>query len=272
MIICSNCGEEITKKVSKCPNCHAKLPKDSIEPLPSVINNPEKITSEETLNEKNLKINTIPIKVKKATAPKNAKNLKKDQNDKKPKRKKASEHIASLQTKSTLKIIAVAILLVQNITLIVNIAIKTETNNNQAMLGTKKNANATTNAIGSWKTENNSLFVFTDDYNFYWYDSYKSLDNNYYAGTYNLKKGEEALTEMGYTEEEFATTFGNDIELDNVYSMNLLPTLSYKNYQDTSSSDLKENESWWFILIIKNDDTAIAYNKTLDLRYNLNAN
>ena len=38
---------------------------------------------------------------------------------------------------------------------------------------------------------------------------------------------------------------------------------------DKDERDIKENESWWYILIVKDEQTAIAYNKTLDLRYSL---
>lgn len=263
MAICSNCGKEVTPKNRKCPFCHHKLPKDSIGPLPSVINNPEKITDTEPLAEKKLKIKTIPLKVKPTKAPKTPK---KEQTPK----KKTQSNLDSIKYKSTIKIIVVLILLVLNIFLIVNIVTKNEKNPVKiSNTNTKQPNKATTNVLGTWKTANDGLFVFNDDYNFYWYDSYKEQDNNYYAGSYNYKSGKEALEEMGYTEEEFKNTFGEDIEINNVYSMNLLPTIAYKGYQDTSSKDLKENESWWFILIVKKDKTAIGYNKTLDLRYNL---
>lgn len=137
----------------------------------------------------------------------------------------------------------------------------------------KENSNivkkSTSKELGSWKTSNNGLFVFQDNKNFYQYESINNQKDNYYAGSYNYKKGIEALEEIGYTEEEFFKTFGEDTKLENVYSINLLPTILFKDGEDITTSELKENESWWFILIIKNDNTAIAYNKTLDLRYNL---
>ena len=77
---------------------------------------------------------------------------------------------------------------------------------------------------------------------------------------------------MGYTEEEFKKTFGENLDINNAYSLNLLPSLVYKGYQDTTTRDLKDNETWWFILIKKDANTAIAYNKTLDQRYNLTLN
>ena len=49
----------------------------------------------------------------------------------------------------------------------------------------------------------------------------------------------------------------------------MIPTTVIKANTNVTLHELKENETWWFILMVKNDGTAIAYNKTLDLRYNL---
>ena len=74
---------------------------------------------------------------------------------------------------------------------------------------------------------------------------------------------------MGYTEKEFTIEFGENINLDNIYSINLKPTTVIMSGIDISTVELNKNESWWFILIIKDDGNAYAYNKTLDLKYNL---
>lgn len=74
---------------------------------------------------------------------------------------------------------------------------------------------------------------------------------------------------MGYTEEEFYKTFSKDANIEKLYSLTLVPKIVLQNGKDIKNIKLSENESWWYILIIKDDDTAIAYNKTLDLRYNL---
>lgn len=123
--------------------------------------------------------------------------------------------------------------------------------------------------IGNWKTSDDELFVFQDNKNFYYYTSLKNKDDNYYAGSYNYKNGKEALKEMGYTEEEFYKTFSKDANIEKLYSLTLVPKIVLQNGKDIKNIKLSENESWWYILIIKDDDTAIAYNKTLDLRYNL---
>ena len=118
-----------------------------------------------------------------------------------------------------------------------------------------------------WKTDNNSLFVFGNDNNFTWYEKYNNLTNNYYSGTYTYVKNNNALIEMGYSEDEFKKSFPNVTNLDNVYSLKLKPTKYIKNKIDRTSDTLKENESWWFIIIIDDNNNVIAYNKTLDERY-----
>ena len=74
---------------------------------------------------------------------------------------------------------------------------------------------------------------------------------------------------MGFTEEEFQKEYGSEIKLENVYSINLQPTLILKDQIDVTTVEIDENKSWWYILIIKDDYTANGFNKTLDLKYNL---
>jgi len=221
--------------------------------IPTIINNPEKITDQENLAKQKINIKTIPLKIKPIKAPLSLK----------------KEKQSDLRSKSTLKIVIVTCLLIINIILLINII---NNKNNDNISYSNKIPEIKANVLGSWLTTNNSLFVFNDDYTFYWYESYKEQTNNYYAGTYSYKQGPEALKEMGYTEEEFKKTFGENLDINNAYSLNLLPSLVYKGYQDTTTRDLKDNETWWFILIKKDANTAIAYNKTLDQRYNLTLN
>lgn len=127
----------------------------------------------------------------------------------------------------------------------------------------------TNNITGSWKSSNNGLFVFNKDNSFYWYNSFNNLQDNYYKGTYNYKTGQEALDEMGFTEEELKKEYDGKIKPENVYSINLKPTSVQKNKIDITSVELNENETWWYILLINDDNTANGYNKALDLKYNL---
>ena len=43
----------------------------------------------------------------------------------------------------------------------------------------------------------------------------------------------------------------------------------YKNNLNVTKTQVSKNETWWFIIIISDDGTVNAYNKTLDTRYQL---
>ena len=133
----------------------------------------------------------------------------------------------------------------------------------------KQEVELSNNIIGSWQSSNKGLFTFDEKGTFYWYNSYENIKDNYYKGTYSYKTGQKALNEMGYTEKEFTIEFGENIKLDNIYSINLKPTTVIMSGIDISTIELNKNETWWFILIVKDDGNAYAYNKTLDLKYNL---
>jgi hypothetical protein len=127
----------------------------------------------------------------------------------------------------------------------------------------------TTNLKGRWQSSYNGLFVFQEDNTFYWYNSYENLENNYYKGVYTYKNGTEALLEMGYSQEEFYQEYGMDIKLDNIYSINLKPNYVFMSGKDITKIELKQNENWWYLLIVDDDGTAFGYNKTLDIKYSL---
>ena len=134
---------------------------------------------------------------------------------------------------------------------------------NKAKKNTKLNINT------KWVTADESMFYFDPDGNFYWYDDYTNKKDNYYDGTYTYKQGKEALKEMGYDEKEFIKVFGEKISEDNVYSLELTPITAFIEGKDQSDTFLPNGTKWWYILIIKSEGGAIAYNKTLDIRYHL---
>ena len=231
MTICSKCGKKIPKNAIKCPHCH------------KIVNKP--------LPPKNIKVKSVPLKVKKV----------------KTARTKIEVVKPNLSYFNNWTIFFIIALVLINLVLLSNFL--TQQQNQPKVAENNEQTSIEVSKLGSWKDQNNSLFIFTQDNNFYWYNSYLVQNDNYYKGTYNYKVGLAALEEMGYTEEEFYITFGNDLSLDNVYSINLFPTTLIENQIDVSSTKLAPNESWWYLLIIKNDETAVAYNKTLDSRYNL---
>ncbi len=206
-------------------------------------------------------IDRIPLKVKKPVSHKKQKIelpvLKEDK--------------TSLQILSTVKVICVLVLLAVSMNLIINIVLEIDKNKAVEVVEDNKSKEDTSNILGSWLTDNNSLFVFEKDNNFYWYDYYEEKNNNYYNGTFTYKTGLDALEEMGYTEEDLALSFDEDVKIENVYSIIIKPTTVIKGRKDVTNKELTENETWWFLIIKKEDGTALGYNKTLDIRYNLKA-
>ncbi len=184
-----------------------------------------------------------------------------------PKKVKKAERTSVQIIKSITSIISVLIFIL----IVCSLALKilSDLKPQQQPVQEKEKINLTTNIIGSWQSATNGLFVFNKDNTFYWYNSHNNLEDNYYKGNYNYKIGLEALNEMGFTEEEFKKEYGSEIKLENVYSLNLQPTLVLKNKIDVTTVEIDENQSWWYILIIKDDYTANGFNKTLDLKYNL---
>ena len=123
--------------------------------------------------------------------------------------------------------------------------------------------------INNWVTLDNNMFMFTADDTFYWYDDSTSLKDNYYSGNFEYKNGKEALKEMGYEEDDFLKIFGEKIDIDRVFSLQLKPREAFIEGKDQTSTYLPENTSWWMIVVIKSDGSAIAYNKTLDKKYHM---
>lgn len=275
---CPKCNLKISKSAKKCPFCETKIAnlKERIDELPKIITNPRKVTKEEALEKtKKIKIKPIPLEVKKIKKVKE-----KDEYSPTieiPKLKIVAEAEKKQEKKfvffSNIKVIAVIVILILNLAFITKAVLDSEKNNpNKQELNVPNLTISPSNEIGIYRSSTNGLFIFQDNKTFYWFDSYLNQKDNYYAGTYNYKKGKDALAEMGYSEEEFYLVFGSNTKIDNLYSMNLIPSFVQKAGENVTSRELKENESWWYILVIKEDGNAIAYNKTLDLRYNLAKN
>ena len=117
--------------------------------------------------------------------------------------------------------------------------------------------------LGDTWIYNNQKYTFNDNTFIYYKNIYE-----YYEGNLEYLKGDQALEEMGYTEEDVLENFGEGINKENIYSMKLHPTKRVIRDVDKSKT-IKEGTTWWFILIIKEDDIAIGYNKTLDEKYDL---
>lgn len=160
------------------------------------------------------------------------------------------------------KIILVVILLIVNIFLVIDLLNKKQIDDNTEeinIINEKPEAKDIKNK--TW-VYNHKKYIFNEDKTFIYYDTEK----NYYSGTYESLNGKKALEEMGYTDEDIKNQFGDNINSDNVYSIQLTPTKRVINNVDKSKV-IKKNTKWWLLLIVKDDNNAIGYNKTLDERY-----
>lgn len=161
------------------------------------------------------------------------------------------------------------ILLFVTITLIIIVLYKAPTDGLNTKITLNPIVDKSDTLFNKWRSNNDSLFVFGSDLKFSWYENYKDLDNNYYLGTYTYKTNKAAIKEMGYTEEEFKKTFPDVSDYNKVYSLQIKPNYLYKNNLNVTKTQISENETWWFIIVISDDGIVNAYNKTLDTRYQL---
>ena len=217
-----------------------------------------------TNNSKDSQVKIKPIKliVKKPTSAKKEK--KKNDNTQEIKKIIREQQIIDLF--SSLKIILIIILLSFIITLIINIAKEQKVNppkesNNNII----KNENG---LLSVWRTPSGYSFSFEENKIFHIYESGLYVHNNYYEGTYEYLNGSAAIEEMGYNEEEFQNEF-NIGTYQNVYSIHMKPTAYMKNETNIINRKFTSGNEWWFILIEIDNNAAIAYNKTLDIRYQL---
>ncbi len=264
---CPKCTSDIRDDSSKCPYCNNHISRKKKEELKVIIGYPNKITNTENLDTEEIKINPIPLKVKTPKAPPTIPVIKEE---KLPRPEDIKEEYKRSNIESTVNIITSSLILLLNIILLFNIVNKLEakTPEETNLPTNKENEVIKLSSLGSWYTSNNGLYVFGENNSFYWYDYYKELNDNYYSGTYTYNIGDKALKEMGYNKEEFENTY-EDIKIENVYSIKLNVNKYIYFGEDKSDDILEENEVWWFLLLIRDDGSAQAYNKTLDLRYEL---
>jgi hypothetical protein len=198
----------------------------------------------------------IPTKFKKAKAP-----------------KKVSEVKPSTTLKerlfTTAQLLIVTILLVANTFMVINIVRKVEkANEPEEQPKVETPANTEITIYGEWVTNERGMISLNDNI-IYFYDNYLDKENNYQKGTFTIVNGDEALKEMGYSDEEFTATFGENVTKEHIYSIHITPQVIFSSGEDITKKSLKKNETWWLMIAIKDDGKAQAYNKTLDKRYNL---
>jgi len=186
---------------------------------------------------------------------------------KKKEKKKREVKISDGKLSNAILLCIIALLLFITSYVIVERVIDSNTKTVVSTISTEKAKEYT--LLKKWESADEELFVFDEDHKFYIYNNKDNIKDDYYSGTYSYKKGKEALTEMGYTEQEYNKIFQERIVENNIYSLELKPDTIYSDGVDKTEKSLPDNTKWWFLLIIKSDGTAIGYNKTLNTRYHL---
>jgi len=260
MKICPICKKRYDSTYSLCSECHTlletieevELPKTKEELREELSNDNKRFNEEKTIQIVNL--NEIPLTIDEKTIIE--KQIKKE--IKETKKTKRSIFF------TTIEVTCIFFLLILSIYIIKATITSPRTSKTINKLSSTITKEET--IIGNWITNKDNIFMFNNDNTFYWYNNYKILNNDFYNGTYTYKQGINALEEMGYTEEEYNQELKDEnIDLDNIYSIKLNITNEYIN-----NINKTKNNTWWIIMVLKDNEKASIYNKTLDTRYNLN--
>lgn len=206
----------------------------------------------------------VPLLVKKSKISNKKLTFKKESIEEKKKKEKVSD---GRLTNAILICFVVLLLLITSYVIVSRIVNSSTSSIMVSKTDTKKVKKV--DIFKKWVTLDNSMFLFTKDDTFYWYEDASNNKDNYYDGNYTYKIGKEALKEMGIDEDDFKKIFGEKIIEDRVFSLQLEPTEAFIEGKDQTDTYLPEGTSWWFIIVVKSDGTAIGYNKTLDIRYHL---
>ena len=205
----------------------------------------------------------VPLLVKKSKVNKQRlsfKNKEKVMKDDKAKDNKLS---------SALLICIIVLLLLITSYVIVSRIVESSTSSIMVSKDTTKKNKKKVSIAKEWVSLDNDCFKFTEDNTFYWYDDSTNYKDNYYSGNFSYKAGSDALKEIGYEEDDFKKIFGEKIALEKVFSLVLEPKEAFIEGKDQTNTFIPDGTTWWMIMVIKSDGSAILYNKTLDVKYHI---
>lgn len=119
---------------------------------------------------------------------------------------------------------------------------------------------------GGWNStsQGESYFYFEDDDTFYWYKSANDLKDNYYKGKMTIYQGQEALDDLGITQDRVDILVRNSngkVTEENVYSLHLHPTYLISGGVDKSNT-LKDDYDMNLLFIYIDENNAQALNFT----------
>lgn len=119
---------------------------------------------------------------------------------------------------------------------------------------------------GGWDNTatNGSYFYFEDDDTYYWYKSSEDLKDNYYKGKMTIYQGQDALDDLGITEDRIEVLLINSkgkVSEENVYSIHLHPTYLKSNGVDKTDT-LTEKFDMKLLFVYVDESYAQSFNYT----------
>ena len=127
------------------------------------------------------------------------------------------------------------------------------------LISNKKIINNSLN--GTWLEESGSLFIFKDNY-FYWYKDYNNLNDNYYKGKIDYK----TIDKYNYSDYYIKKNYGN-IDKKSLYIIKLYPSILVK---DGYSKKIDSSYGLSFELLLNdNKYEADMYNKNFQTIYKI---
>lgn len=112
---------------------------------------------------------------------------------------------------------------------------------------------------GKWVSETGTLFEFTEDGRYTWYRDKDNTIDNFYKGGLEVLSGEEAMADLGISEEEYNQTYTAYANRENIYSVRMHFEILHSEGVDKSESLNKEDYYYFmFMISIDNEDEGIA--------------
>ena len=108
---------------------------------------------------------------------------------------------------------------------------------------------------GGWKTQspNAETYWVFDNNEFWWYQSYNDLNDNYWYGKVTIETGREGLKNVGLNESSVDTIIQNSngkVTDDDIYTLTLTPEKIISGGIDKSSTNIPEDSKWHYVWIV----------------------
>lgn len=122
--------------------------------------------------------------------------------------------------------------------------------------------------IGGWKASGGDYWVFERDGDFYWYESYNDLSDNYYVGTaQKYLRGTNATNELGISQDKvdnLTTQSNGQITVNDIYYLKLRPELLHSNGTTKTQDDTDTDLTFEILFVITGEDSAQMLNFSTD--------